>query len=178
MGKIMIATGMIVVYSYLMEGFVGWYSGNVYEIFTIWNRLTGPYAPYYYVLLICNGVPPFLLWSRRIRLNMVALWILALVINVGMWLERFIIIVTSLSRSFITAEWEMFYPTFWDISTYVGTIGLFFALMFLFIRFLPVISIFEMRELVSQTSDDGHGGDGRAAGQSATDASQPSQTAG
>ncbi len=178
MGKIMIATGMIVVYSYLMEGFVGWYSGNVYEIFTIWNRLTGPYAPYYYVLLICNGVPPFLLWSRRIRLNMVALWILALVVNVGMWLERFIIIVTSLSRSFITAEWEMFYPTFWDISTYVGTIGLFFALMFLFIRFLPVISIFEMRELVSQTSDDGHGGDGRAAGPSATDASQPSQTAG
>jgi hypothetical protein len=162
---------MIVVYSYLMEGFVGWYSGNAYEAYTIWNRLAGPYAPYYYLLLICNGVPPFLLWARRIRLNMLWLWILSLVINVGMWLERFIIIVTSLHRSFITAEWEMFYPTIWDMSTYIGTIGLFFALMFLFIRFLPVISIFEMRELVSQTSDDGHGGDGRAAGHSATDAS-------
>jgi Ni/Fe-hydrogenase subunit HybB-like protein len=177
MGKIMIATGMIVVYSYLMEGFVGWYSGNAYESYTIWNRLAGPYAPYYYLLLLCNGIPPFLLWSRRIRLNMLALWILSLVINVGMWLERFIIIVTSLHRSFITAEWEMFYPTIWDMSTYIGTIGLFFALMFLFIRFLPVISIFEMRELVSQTEGDGHGGDGTAAEHSATDAKHSSQTA-
>ncbi|MFL5805833.1 MAG: NrfD/PsrC family molybdoenzyme membrane anchor subunit [Roseiflexaceae bacterium] len=155
MGKIMIATGMIVVYSYLMEAFTAWYSGNPYEIFTFWNRLTGPYAPLYFLLLLCNGLPPFLLWSRRIRLNMLALWILALVVNVGMWLERFIIIVTSLHRSFIPAEWGMFYPTFWDISTYIGSIGLFFMLLFLFIRFLPVISIFEMRELVEQTRGEG-----------------------
>jgi molybdopterin-containing oxidoreductase family membrane subunit len=89
------------------------------------------------------------------------LFVLSLVINVGMWLERFIIIVTSLHRSFIPAEWDVFYPTIWDWSTYIGTIGLFFALLFLFLRFLPAISIFEMRELVSQTSeggDDTHGG--------------------
>ncbi len=155
MGKIMVATGMIVVYSYIMEAFTGWYSANQYETYTIWNRLTGPYAPFYIALLLCNGVPPFLLWSRRIRLNTIAIWILALIINVGMWLERFIIIVTSLHRSFIPAEWEMFYPTFWDFSTYIGSIGLFFMLLFLFIRLLPVISIFEMRELIDQTKGDG-----------------------
>jgi molybdopterin-containing oxidoreductase family membrane subunit len=107
------------------------------------------------LLLICNGLPPFLLWSRRIRLNVWALWVLSLVINVGMWLERFTIIVISLHRSFIPAEWGFFRPSIWDWSTYIGTLGLFFALMFLFIRFLPVISIFEMRELVSQTEGDG-----------------------
>jgi hypothetical protein len=121
------------------------------------NRFTGPYAPLYILLLICNGIPPFLLWFRRIRLNVWILFVLSLVINVGMWLERFIIIVTSLHRSFIPAEWDMFYPTIWDWSTYIGTIGLFFALLFLFLRFLPAISIFEMRELVSQTKDDGDG---------------------
>jgi Ni/Fe-hydrogenase subunit HybB-like protein len=173
MGKIMIATGMIVVYSYLMEAFVGWYSGNLYEGYATFNRLFGPYAPFYYLLLICNAVPPFLLWSRRIRLNVLALWLLSLVINVGMWLERFIIVVTSLHRSFITAEWGMYYPTIWDWATYIGTIGLFLTLMLLFVRFLPAISIFEMRELVEQTS----GGDGRVAGHSATDASHTSQTA-
>jgi molybdopterin-containing oxidoreductase family membrane subunit len=151
MGKIMIATGMIVVYSYLMEAFTAWYSGNAFESYVIFNRLFGPYAPYYYLLLICNGLPPFLLWSRRIRLNVWALWVLSLVINVGMWLERFTIIVISLHRSFIPAEWGFFSPSIWDWSTYIGTLGLFFALMFLFIRFLPVISIFEMRELVSKT---------------------------
>jgi molybdopterin-containing oxidoreductase family membrane subunit len=158
MGKVMIATGLIVVYSYAMEAFMAWYSANPYEGFTILNRLTGPYAPLYFMLLICNGVPPFLLWSRRIRLNIWWLFILSLVINVGMWLERFIIIVTSLHRSFIPAEWDMFYPTIWDWSMYIGTLGLFFSLLFLFLRFVPAISIFEMRELIS------HGGDGSDGG--------------
>jgi Ni/Fe-hydrogenase subunit HybB-like protein len=158
MGKIMVATGLIVVYSYFVEGFIAWYSGNPYESFMFLNRLTGPYAPLYFLLLICNGVPPFLLWYRRIRLNVWALFLLSLVINVGMWLERFIIIVTSLHRSFIPAEWGMFYPTIWDVTTYIGTLGLFLALMFLFIRFVPTISIFEMRELISNTSGDGAGG--------------------
>jgi len=134
-----------------MEAFTAWYSGNAFESFVVFNRLFGPYAPYYYLLLICNGLPPFLLWSRRIRLNVWALWALSLVINVGMWLERFTIIVISLHRGFIPAEWGYFTPSIWDWSTYIGTLGLFFALMFLFIRFLPVISIFEMRELVSKT---------------------------
>jgi|HigsolmetaAR202D_1030399.scaffolds.fasta_scaffold15964_3 Ni/Fe-hydrogenase subunit HybB-like protein len=152
MGKVMIATGMIVVYSYAMEAFTAWYSANPSEISMMMNRLTGPYSGFYIALLLCNAVPPFLLWSRRIRLNVIAIWLLSLVINVGMWLERFIIIVTSLHRSFIPAEWEMFYPTFWDFSTYIGSIGLFLMLLFLFIRLLPVISIFEMRELIDQTN--------------------------
>jgi molybdopterin-containing oxidoreductase family membrane subunit len=161
MGKIMVATGLIVVYSYFVEGFISWYSGNVNEEFVLINRFTGPYALLYFLLLICNGIPPFLLWFRKIRLNVWLLFILSLVINVGMWLERFIIIVTSLNRSFIPAEWDMFYPTIWDWSTFIGTLGLFFALLFLFLRFLPAISIFEMRELVSQTSgDSGDGSDG------------------
>jgi molybdopterin-containing oxidoreductase family membrane subunit len=158
MGKIMVATGLIVVYSYFVEGFMSWYSGNANEEFVLANRFTGPYASLYFLLLICNGIPPFLLWFRKIRLNVWLLFALSLVINVGMWLERFIIIVTSLNRSFIPAEWDMFYPSIWDWSTFVGTLGLFFALLFLFLRFLPAISIFEMRELVSQTS--GNSGDG------------------
>ena len=155
MGKIMIATGMIVVYSYVMEAFVVWYGGNPYESYVAYNRLFGPYGPFYILLLLCNGLPPFLLWSRRIRLRPLLLWILALVVNVGMWLERFIIVVTSLHRSFITAEWAIYAPTIWDWATFIGTIGLFLSLMFLFVRFLPAISIFEMRELVEQTKDEG-----------------------
>jgi len=160
MGKIMVATGLIVVYSYFVEGFISWYSGNPNELFVAINRLTGPYAPLYYLLLACNGIPPFLLWFRKIRLNLLIFFVLSLVVNVGMWLERFIIIVTALHRSFIPAEWDMFHPTFWDWSTFVGTLGLFFALLFLFLRFLPAISIFEMRELVAQTSGDGADGTG------------------
>jgi Ni/Fe-hydrogenase subunit HybB-like protein len=177
MGKIMIATGLIVVYSYFVEGFMAWYSANPAEQFMILNRLTGPYWGLYALLLTCNGVPPFLLWFRRIRLNIWVLFILSLVINVGMWLERFIIIVTSLHRSFIPAEWDMFYPTVWDISMYVGTIGLFLSLMFLFLRFLPAISIFEMRELVSRS---GGGGphDGSAPGHGdGTRSEQPAKLA-
>jgi Ni/Fe-hydrogenase subunit HybB-like protein len=170
MGKIMVATGLIVVYSYFIEGFISWYSGNPNEEFVILNRLTGPYWPLFALLLICNGVPPFLLWFRRIRLNIWALFVLSLVINVGMWLERFIIIVTSLHRSFIPAEWGMFYPTIWDWSTFIGTIGLFLALMFLFLRFVPAISIFEMRELVSET-------EGQAAQDDGTTPRQPAGAA-
>lgn len=162
MGKIMVATGLIVVYSYFVEGFMSWYSGNPNELFVVINRFTGPYAWLYYLLLACNGIPPFLLWFRKIRLNIWFLFVLSLVINVGMWLERFIIIVTSLNRSFIPAQWDMFYPTIWDWSTFVGTLGLFFALLFLFLRFLPAISIFEMRELVSQTR--GNNADGSDSG--------------
>jgi Ni/Fe-hydrogenase subunit HybB-like protein len=180
MGKIMVATGLIVVYSYFVEGFISWYSGNPNELFVVTNRFTGPYAPLYFLLLACNGIPPFLLWFRKIRLNVWILFALSLVINVGMWLERFIIIVTSLHRSFIPAAWDMFYPTIWDWSTYVGTLGLFFALLFLFLRFLPAISIFEMRELVSQTKGgSGDGSDGTNGTQgTGTNSPTPTEAAG
>jgi molybdopterin-containing oxidoreductase family membrane subunit len=136
---------------------MAWYSGNQAEIFMMLNRMFGPYAPAFWGLIACNVLVPQALWFRRIRANVPALFIIALVVNLGMWLERFVIVVTSLHRDFLPSSWGMYYPTFWDWATFVGTIGLFFALLFLFIRVLPMISIFEMRELVSEMDGRGEG---------------------
>ncbi len=148
MGKILLATGLIVAYGYMMETFMAWYSGSPYEQYMIVNRMQGPYRTLYWALIACNVVVPQLLWSQRVRRNLLALWIISLVVGVGMWLERFIIVVVSLHRDFLPSSWGMYRPTAWDWSTYIGTIGFFLALLFLFIRFLPMISIFEMRTLV------------------------------
>jgi molybdopterin-containing oxidoreductase family membrane subunit len=154
MARVMLATGLIVAYGYMMESFMAWYSGNEYEIFAIHtNRFSGPYAPLYWLLLACNVAIPQLLWLPKIRANTLALWGISLVINVGMWLERFVIIVVSLHRDYLPSAWRMYAPTGWDWATYIGTIGLFLALLFLFIRFLPLISIFEMRVLVRETRE-------------------------
>jgi Ni/Fe-hydrogenase subunit HybB-like protein len=150
MAKVMLVTGLIVAYGYLTEAFIGWYSGDRYEEFVLINRLTGPYRVAYWLLLLCNIVIPQLLWLKRIRLNVAALWAISIVINIGMWLERFVIIVVSLSRDFLPSSWGMYAPSFWDISTFLGTIGLFLALLFLFLRFLPMISIFEMRTMLPE----------------------------
>ncbi|HJZ12013.1 MAG TPA: NrfD/PsrC family molybdoenzyme membrane anchor subunit, partial [Acidobacteriota bacterium] len=144
MAKVMLATGLLVAYGYMMETFMAWYSGNANEKFMIFNRMTGPYWPLYWALIVCNVIIPQLLWSSRVRNSVPALFFLALVVNVGMWLERFIIVVTSLHRDFLPSSWGMYYPTVFDWSTFLGTIGLFLALLFLFIRVLPMISIFEM----------------------------------
>ncbi len=148
MAKITLVTGLIVVYGYAMEAFFAWYSANQYEGFMLKNRAFGPYGWSYWALIFCNGVVPQTLWIKRWRTNTVWLFIMALLVSVGMWLERFVIIVTSLHRDFLPSSWGMYYPTFWDFSTFFGTIGLFVTLMFLFIRVLPMISIFEMRTLV------------------------------
>ena len=150
MAKVMLVTGLIVFYGYNMEVFFGWYSANEFEQFMIHNRMTGPYAPVYWALIVCNGVVPQVLWSKRVRHSIPALFAVAMVVNVGMWLERFIIVVTSLHRDFLPSSWDMYYPTFWDWSTFVGTLGLFVMLMFLFIRVMPMISIFEMRTLLPE----------------------------
>src|ERR1700686_3448954 len=148
--KVMLATGLIVAYGYAIEAFMGWYSGNRYDMFTLWNRLHGPYAPCYYALLACNIFIPQLLWIRKLRTSPLALFLISGVILVGMWLERFIIVVVSLHRDFLTSSWGMYYPTRWDWMTYIGTIGMFLAAMFLFVRILPMISIFEMRTLLPE----------------------------
>lgn len=153
MAKVMLATGLIVVYGYMMEAFTAWYSGNQYEQYMILNRLKGPYAPFYWALILCNGLVPQLIWWDKIQNNVVALFIIAMFVNVGMWLERFIIVVTSLHRDFMPSSWGMYWPTGWDWATYVGTIGLFLTLMFLFLRVVPAISIFEMRTLVEKKED-------------------------
>ncbi|HEY2646811.1 MAG TPA: NrfD/PsrC family molybdoenzyme membrane anchor subunit [Candidatus Acidoferrales bacterium] len=149
MGKVLLATGLIVGYGYMMEAFTAFYSGNQYERFMILNRMTGPYAVLYWMLITCNIVTPQLLWFRKVRARVGALFAIAMVVNLGMWLERFVIVVTSLHRDFLPSSWGMYYPTRWDFATFFGTIGLFLFLVFLFIRFLPLISIFEMRQLVA-----------------------------
>ena len=150
MAKVLLATGMIVGYGYMMEIFIAWYSGSAYEQFMVMNRMKGPYAPYYWALIVCNVVTPQVLWSERVRRSVPTLFVISLVVNVGMWLERYIIVVTSLHRDFLPSSWGMYSGTFWDWSTYIGTIGLFLTLLFLFLRFLPMISIFEMRTLVER----------------------------
>jgi Ni/Fe-hydrogenase subunit HybB-like protein len=154
MAKVMLATGLIVAYGYMMETFMAFYSGNQFDRFAIINRMTGPYAFFYWLLIACNIVIPQVMWSRKVRNNVAILFVISLIVNVGMWLERFVIVVISLHRDFLPSSWGMYYPTRWDWATYVGTIGLFLTLLFLFIRFLPVISIYEMRSLVEETSEE------------------------
>ena len=148
MAKVMLATSLIVAYGYLMEAFMGWYSGNTYERFMLWNRMTGPYAWSYWALIFCNVGVINTLWIKSLRTNVVYLFLVSLVVSVGMWLERFVIIVTSLHRDFLPSSWGNYRGTPFDWSMFIGTIGLFLTLFFLFIRFLPAISIFEMRTLV------------------------------
>jgi Ni/Fe-hydrogenase subunit HybB-like protein len=151
MAKVMLGTGIIVAYGYGMEAFMAWYSGNTYERFMYWNRAWGGHYWWtYFLLILCNITIPQALWSRRVRSKIRVVFLIALVVNVGMWLERFVIVVTSLERDFVPSSWNVYYPTVWDWATYLGTIGVFLSLMFLFIRGLPAISIFETREVVHQ----------------------------
>jgi molybdopterin-containing oxidoreductase family membrane subunit len=150
MARVMLATGLFVAYGYMMEAFMAWYSASPYEGFMMLNRFVGPYAWVYWLLILCNVVVPQTLWFTWTRTTVPALFAVALVVNVGMWLERFIIVVTSLHRDFLPSSWGMYTPTFWDWSTYFGSIGLFLSLLFLFVRFLPMISIFEVRTLLPE----------------------------
>ena len=148
--KIMLATGMIVSYAYILEGFTAWYSGDIFEQSAMWNRMTGPYAPQYWLLVFCNIIALQVLWFKRVRSSPLLLFIESMVVLVGMWLERFMIIVSSLAQDFMPSSWGLFHGTRWDWATYFGTIGLFMFLFFLFIRLLPMISIFEVRTLLPQ----------------------------
>jgi Ni/Fe-hydrogenase subunit HybB-like protein len=147
MAKVTLATGLIVFYGYCMEAFFGWYSANQFEQYMIYNRMTGPYALQYWLLILCNGVIPQLLWFRRVRRSVPILFAICMAVNVGMWLERFIIVITSLHRDYLPGSWGMYSGTFWDWSTFIGTMGLFLTLFYLFIRVLPIIAVFELRTL-------------------------------
>ncbi len=133
-----------------MEAFFAYYSGNVFEKYMYINRSTGPYWKMYAMLIVCNGLAPQLLGFKRFRTSALGLFFVAQFVNVGMWLERFVIIPTSLHRDFLPSSWGMYHGTVWDWSMFIGSIGLFFFLLFLFVRFLPMISIFEMRTLVPE----------------------------
>lgn len=148
MAKIMLTTGWMVFYGYIIEAFMAWYSGAEYEMFMSKNRMFGPYGILYWVLILCNGIMPQLLWFKRVRSNVIILFVVSIVVNIGMWLERFVIVITSLHRDYLPSSWAMFHPTFWDWATYVGTLGLFLTLILLFIRVLPMIAGFEMKEML------------------------------
>jgi molybdopterin-containing oxidoreductase family membrane subunit len=150
MAKVMLATGLIVAYGYMTEAFMAWYSGNTYERFMMWNRMTGPYWYMYWALIVCNVVVINTLWVKNLRTNIPWLFGVSLVVSVGMWLERYVIIVTSLHRDFLPSSWGLYQGTLFDWSAFIGTLGLFATLLFLFVRFLPAISIFEMRTILPE----------------------------
>src|SRR5262249_11974178 len=144
----MLSTGLIVLYGYMSELFFAYYSGNDYEGFMMMNRITGPYGWAYACLMFCNGFTPQLLWFKKVRQNILVLFIISVIVNVGMWLERFVIVVTSLHRDFLPSSWGMFYPTKWDWGLYIGTLGVFVWLIYMFVRVMPMISIFEIKHLL------------------------------
>ncbi len=154
MAKVMLATGLIVVYGYMMEAFSTWYSAVEFERFMISNRMFGPYGWSFWALIFCNGLVPQLMWFKSMRRNVVVVFIVSIFVGIGMWLERFVIVATSLTRDFLVSSWGYYTPTFWDWSLYIGTIGLFLALIFLFIRFVPIINIFEMQMLQRQEEEE------------------------
>lgn len=151
MGCVFLALGCMVAYSYAMEGFFAWYSGDVFEHYAIANRALGPdYAWAFWVLIVINILIPQLAWSSRIRRNPLLLWMLGISANAGMWLDHFLVIVPSLTRDFVPANWRMFIPTGWDWALLWGTVGLFLALLLLLIRYVPMVPISEVRRIVGQ----------------------------
>jgi molybdopterin-containing oxidoreductase family membrane subunit len=145
MAKIMLLTGSVVAFSYATEFFTAWYNGDLYERYTFVNRATGPYGWCFWIMVACNVVAPQFLWLRRVRASAAVLFFISLLVNVGMWFERFVIIVTSLHRSFLPSSWSMYRPTIVEVGTLVGSFGLFFTCFLLFIRLLPMIAIWEMK---------------------------------
>jgi len=149
MGKVMLATGFIVAYGYGMEAFMAWYSASHWESFMFWNRMFGPMGWSYWMLILFNLVIPLTtLWSRKLRTNMSFMFFISIVVNIGMWFERFVIVVTSLYRDFLPSSWGTYRATRWDYMTFVGTMGLFTTLFLLFVRFLPMIPMNEIRMIL------------------------------
>ena len=150
---VMLATGLMVAFGYLSEAWMSWYSDDKFEIYATLNRALGPYAAAYWLLIFCNVLVPQTIWFKRLRTSPAALFVIAALVNVGMWTERYVIVVVSLHRDFMPSSWGMFHGTRWDWATFIGSFGLFFTLLFLFLRVLPAISISEMRDLVHKKSE-------------------------
>jgi len=153
MNKIIIITGSIVGVAYLTELFISWYSGVEYEQYAFLNRATGPYWWSYFAMMTCNVITPQLFWFKKIRKSLVATFIISIFVNIGMWFERFVIIVTSLHRDYLPSSWTMFHPTFVDIGIFIGTIGIFFTLFLIFSRTFPVIALNELKTILKSTSE-------------------------
>ncbi len=145
MAKLILLTGMIVGYAYSIEFFIAWFSGNQFEYFAFVNRATGPYAWAYWTMVSCNVLAPQVFWFKKARTNVVILFIVSIFVNIGMWFERFVIVVTSLHRDFLPSSWDYFTPTFWDVATLIGSFGLFFTLFCLFVRYAPMVAMAEVK---------------------------------
>ena len=160
MNKIMLTTGSLVGYAYAMEFFIAWYSGNPYEKFVFINRMTGDYWWAYWSMVTCNVISPQLFWFKKLRRSIPVMFVISIVINVGMWFERFVIIVTSLHHDFLPSAWGNFSPTAFDILTFMGSLGLFFTAFLLFIRWFPMIAIAEVKMVIPEADPHyGHGHD-------------------
>jgi Ni/Fe-hydrogenase subunit HybB-like protein len=153
MNKIIIATGSIVGLAYITEMFISWYSGVEYEHFALVNRATGPYWWAYWIMMTCNVISPQLLWIKKLRTNLLFTFFLSIVINIGMWFERFVIVVTSLHRDFLPSSWTMYKPTIVEVGLFVGTLGFFFTAFFVFIRVFPVIAIAEVKSVLKSSAE-------------------------
>ncbi|MCC6214972.1 MAG: polysulfide reductase NrfD [Polyangiaceae bacterium] len=159
MTKVILGTGMLVGYAYGMEFFIAWYSGSLYEGFTFINRLFGPYAWAYWTMIFCNVVAPQIFWSRKMRRNVWVAFAVGVIVNVGMWFERFVIIGTSLARDFLPSSWGYYVPTPTDYTTLGGSFGLFFTLFLLFCRYLPTVAMAEVKAIMPEAHvQHGHGG--------------------
>jgi molybdopterin-containing oxidoreductase family membrane subunit len=156
MNKIILATGMMVGYAYAMEFFIAWYSGNGYERFTFVNRALGNYSWAYWTMISCNVLAPQLFWLKRLRTSIPAMLLVAGLVTVGMWFERFVIIVTSLSRDFLPSAWATFHPTWVDFGTLAGSFGLFLTLFVLFCRYLPTVAMAEVKTVMRTAHGGGH----------------------
>ncbi len=167
MAKIILLTGSMVGYAYGLEFFIAWYSGNPLETFAFFNRAFGDYSWAYWIMMSCNVITPQLIWFKGVRRSPTALFVLSIFVNIGMWFERFVIVVTSLHHDFLPSSWDYFSPTAWDWATLVGSFGLFFTLFLLFLRYLPLIAITEVKAVTLRANphyvdpgdgdDDGHG---------------------
>ncbi|MDB5173299.1 MAG: Polysulfide reductase, NrfD, partial [Phycisphaerales bacterium] len=155
--KVMLATGMIVAYAYTLEFWTAWFGGNHFERFAFMNRAFGPYAWSFWVMVFCNVVAPQFLWVKKFRTNLLIVFIVATFANIGMWFERFEIIITSLTRDFLPSSWYAFKPTPIDLMMLAGSFGLFFTLFLLFCRFLPVVAMAEVKSVMPQAHAHGNG---------------------
>ena len=152
MNKIIMVTGSIVGVAYITEFFIAWYSGVMYEQYAFTNRMFGPYWWAYWSMMSCNVISPQLFWVRKLRRSIATSFIISVVVNIGMWFERFVIIVTSLHRDFLPSSWAMFFPTQFDIGDFIMTLGLFFTLFLLFAKFLPVVNMAELKSILKGSS--------------------------
>jgi len=148
MNKIILVTGSMVGYAYMSEFFIAWYSGNDFEVFAFINRAFGPYAWAYWIMFLCNVITPQIFWFKKLRRSIPVMFVASIFVNIGMWFERFVITVTSLSRDFLPSSWDYYSPTIWDILTFVGSFGLFFTFFLLFLRFLPMVALSEVKAVL------------------------------